>query len=207
MTTRQLVWDAAQAGCWLANCSSGPAPFIGPETCWGGGELVAQGGDFGAAVNRWLDVAWIAMLAEPELALPSYACIARRANADVADVDSAAVDPDEIAMQCFNESDVPAAAVAKLREDYTTWRGGETVSYAATVTAVHLVRSQPTPGGSVAWPLVTIAAAPAGEAQKVTVYSGPRTAEGLRQATCAAWAAAGGAPAEPCANATHPVSL
>ena len=56
-----LDWSASAAECWLRNCSSDPAPGIGPDGCWGSagpgtpgkGVAVCRHGARGCAIKRW----------------------------------------------------------------------------------------------------------------------------------------------------------
>mmetsp|Transcript_14676 Transcript_14676/g.45384 ORF Transcript_14676/g.45384 Transcript_14676/m.45384 type:complete len:270 (+) Transcript_14676:384-1193(+) len=171
-------WRDASATCWLANCSAGPSPFVGPQDCFDvPPEPACQNGN--CAVNKWLATSWEHYLDDATRVLNVSSCLLASAAAawPVADADA-------LAETCIVASG--ATDFAHVQELVHSTPGDEALGGHAVVTAVHLPRAAPS---TASWPIVTIAD---------VIYSGDPTAAGLLNAVCDAWAAAGGASPAAC---------
>lgn len=84
-------WRDASATCWLANCSAGPSPFVGPQDCFDvPPEPACQNGN--CAVNKWLATSWEHYLDDATRVLNVSSCLLASAAAawPVADADALA---------------------------------------------------------------------------------------------------------------------
>jgi hypothetical protein len=178
-----LDWSASAAGCWLRNCSSGPAPGIGPDGCWGSagpgtpgkGVAVCRHGARECAIKRWQATGWIAMIEAPAVGLPFFHCLHANATAPRA--------VDLVAKACADEVGVSDYLFDRLSGKVHSWVGDEEVGGMGTVQATHLRRSDATHGPR--WPHITLGS---GDSLQAEAYSGPPTTDGLRRAICAAGA-------------------
>ena len=164
------VWSAAQADCWLSNCSAGQ--IVVPDACVEEGDVVCEHGPRECAIQRWQAFLWTHYLSSGALALQLSLCLTTGAAA-------AGDDANDLARRCLTEAGVGSDYSRLLNHYYKTFRATETVQYAATVMGSHVKRANVTSPKE--WPLVVLSSY---DGLKSMSYTGPRTSDGLKSAIC-----------------------
>ena len=184
-------WSVAAADCWLANCSTAPAPGVTPDGCLTGA-VVCEHGARACAVHRWQNLLWAHYLSKGTLPLQLYHCLSTSASSN------ATAAPNALVQACLRATDLGDEYPRLLEHYYDTFRATEATQYAATVMSTHVRRSSvahPTE-----WPLVVLSS---DDGLQSSTYAGEKSAAGLQAGVCAAYSRLyGQSPPDPCKRTT-----